>query len=176
MKITIRLLIVLLLTLMSFSAAQAAFECDDQDPIEIEGMVCDVQKDSKPYQIWIDETGKCDFQNFPDDIYKIFGVPFRDLELQLSYELDDPDVTIDKDDCISIKYYVTLYEHNKFCSLSTYCDKCNECCNCINCYDDCCNCINCDDDDGVLCYGDDMGERPFNKRKSHDHPHHGPRP
>ena len=149
MKITIRLLIVLLLTVMSFSAAQAAFDCDDQDPIEIEGKVCNVQKDSKPYQIWVDPDGDCE----DGSIVKIFGVPFGDLEEELSKELEDEVTIIDVGDCVTIKYYVTLYDLNKFCSLLEYCYQC-----------------------GDVCYGDDMGERPFNKRKSHDHPHHGPRP
>jgi len=160
MKTSLKTLIIVLLTVMSFATAQAAFECDDQGSIELEGKVCAVQKDSKPYQIKIANDLNCDNT---DDIVEIFGVPFRDLERELSEELEK-EVTIDEGNCVTIKYYETLYGLDKFCSLLEYCDNCLEYC------DDCDA-----SDDG--CYGDDMGERPFHKRReSPDHPPHPDHP
>lgn len=156
MKTSLKTLILVLLTVMSFSAAQAAFECDDRSPIELEGKVCEVQKDSKPYQIWIDDAtdsnGSFFCRESREDWTEIFGVPFLDLERELSEELEK-EVTIDEGNCVTIKYYETLYGLDKFCSLLEYCDDCDA------------------SDDG--CYGDDMGERPFHKRKPPHHPHPG---
>jgi len=155
MKTSLRTLIVVLLTVMSFSAAQAddCSNASDSDLKYEDGAVCQVQykNDFEPSKIWIGAW------NYDLDIcigkeadwLEIIGVPYGNLELQLNDLLDAvEEITIDEGDCVKVKYVEKTTPsgdtYNKWCSLLVFYDDCNT--------DDCDSCPKLEDG---LCYGTD---------------------
>ena len=97
MRISIKTLIVVLLTVMSFAAAPAV-QAAEVKPLS--GTVDWVNPDDSEIGIINDEDG---------ETVIIIGFPFHNLEVQLDDELDplDPDedgITMDAGDCVSITY------------------------------------------------------------------------
>ena len=124
MRISIKTLIVVLLTVMSFAAAPAV-HAGEVKPLS--GRVDWVNPDDSEIGIINDEDG---------ETVIIIGFPFHNLEVQLDDELDplnlDEDgITIDADDCVAITYYVKKLisedEVNKWLSLTKYCQACLVC-------------------------------------------------
>jgi len=123
MRISIKTLIVVLLTVISFAAAQAV-HAGEVKPLK--GTVDYVDPDGS--EIWIINEDR--------EAVIITGFPFHNLEVQLDDELDplnldDDGITIDADDCVAITYYVKELisgdEVNKWLSLTMYCEDCSYC-------------------------------------------------
>jgi hypothetical protein len=123
MRISIKTLVVVLLTLMCFAAAPAVHAGEVKD---LSGTVSYVDPGNSEISI---DTGD-------GETLEIIGFPFHNLEIQLDDELDplDPDedgITIDVGDCVSITYYVKELisgdEVNKWLSLTMYCEECSDC-------------------------------------------------
>lgn len=172
MKTSLKTLIVVLLTVASFAAAQA-FECDLARVIPLSGKICGVDPYTDPTVIKIDPALGCGDQS--DTIVEIIGFPFHNLEVQLDDELDslDPDedgITIDVGDCVKVEYYVKDNGVNKWCSLLMYCEDCEYCASCITPDRDEEYCLECTGTED-LCFEDDMERDPQpNKKKLHSHP------
>ena len=131
MRTSIKTLIVVLLTVMSFAAAQAVHA----DEVPLSGTVYWVNPGGS--EIWIQEGD--------DNIVEIIGFPFHNLEVQLEEELGET-ITIDEGDCVAIEYYVKYDEVNKWLSLTMYCQEC------LNCEDWVCT--------GDLCFEGDLERKP----------------
>ena len=121
MRISLKTLIVVLLTVMSFAAAQAVHA----DEVPLSGTVYWVNPGGS--EIWIQEGDK--------NIVEIIGFPFHNLEVQLEEELGET-ITIDEGDCVTITYYVKDLlsgdKVNKWLSLTEYCVQ--ESCGSDDCY------------------------------------------
>ena len=107
MKISIKTLIVLLLTIMSFAAAEAVYA---HEVIELSGTVFDVDQNFS--KIWITRD--------EGETVKIIGFPFHNLEAKLEEELGEP-ITIDVGDCLTITCFVKYDKAIKWLSLTKYC-------------------------------------------------------
>lgn len=137
MKTSLKTLIVVLLTVMSFAAAQAD-DCSNvnvEDKKVYEGVVCQVQykDDMEPSKIWIgeldDELNSPTCKGDEADWLEIIGFPYGNLELQLN-DLDlctgAEEITIDEGDCVKGKYIEKTTPsgdtYNKWCSLEVFND------------------------------------------------------
>jgi len=112
MKISIRTLMALLLTVASYAAAPA----EQADEVLLSGRVSWVNPGSS--EIWIQESD--------NNIVEIIGFPFHNLEVQLEAELGET-VTIAEGDCVAVTYYEKRNERNKWLSLTMYCPACPGC-------------------------------------------------
>lgn len=147
MKTSINVLIVVLLTILSFTAAQA-FECAPNDLIPLTGKVCAIQYSTgeTPSKIWIAPDGNCDPIS---ETYEIIGFPFGNLELQLTAKLEYP-VEINPGDCVKIEYIEKSskgnpdYSVNKWCTLVVFCDDCDTHV-CDSCPESASNCFEADE-------------------------------
>ena len=141
MRLSIRTLIVVLLTVMSFAAAQAV-QAEDIVPIPLSGTVTKVLPDYST--IWIEYESDETFITV-----EIIGFPFSSLEDQLSEAMGEI-ITISVDDCVTITYYVKDLKDpdkddvNKFISLTAYCVECGF---------------------GDDCYGEVPGEDPLEPKQ-----------
>jgi len=118
MRISIKTLIVLLLTVISFAATQAVHADEVK---ELSGTVSYADPDRS--EIWIAPQ--------EGETIIIIGFPFHNLEAQLEEELGEP-ITIGAGDCMTITYYVkkplSKDEVNQWLSLEEFCDCIQESC------------------------------------------------
>ena len=159
MRISIKTLFVVLLTVMSFAAAPAVHAAE----VPLSGTVYWVNPGGS--EIWIQEGDK--------NIVEIIGFPFHNLEVQLEEELGET-ITIDEGDCVSITYYEKYDEVNKWLSLTMYCEACSDC----DIDDDQWHCDG-DDSDVDSCFEDEDGlerEPQENKNRPNPRPSHGKAP
>lgn len=118
MEISIKTLVVVLLTVASFVAAQA----DEADQvIDLSGTVSYADPDRS--EIWIAPQ--------EGETVEIIGFPFHNLEAQLEEELGEP-IAIGAGDCVTVTYYVkkplSKDAVNKWLSLEEFCDCAQESC------------------------------------------------
>ena len=121
MQRTIKTLIVVLLTVVSFVVVQTALA----DDITVTGKIIEADR--------LSSTIVIEDENL--DLVAIQGFPFHNLEVQLEEELDplDPDadgITIEEDDCVTVVYSEKELASgdvvNKWESLLMYCEECTE--------------------------------------------------
>jgi hypothetical protein len=161
MKTSITTLIVVLVIVMSFAAAQA-FDCTN-NILDQMGVVCkiDTKTDLEPSKVWIDETGECKGGD-EDNWLEIIGVPFGNLNLQLADLWPvEPAITFDEGDCVKVEYILKTTPsgdtYNKWCSVQVFYDELNEA--------SCDDCSNSEDDD--YCWASDESpivQEPRNHR------------